>query len=101
MSPLPLLTIALGLSSLLMLLVWMVAMRIRNAGIVDIAWALGFAPLALLYRVFADGEPARQNLVTLMVGLWSLRLGHHLWKRVMGHHRVEDCLLYTSDAADE
>jgi steroid 5-alpha reductase family enzyme len=90
MSPLTLLAIALGLSSLLMLGVWIVAMRIRNAGIVDIAWALGFAPLALLYRVFADGEPARQNLVTLMVVLWSLRLGLHLWKRVMGHHPVED-----------
>jgi steroid 5-alpha reductase family enzyme len=90
MNPLTLLAIALGLSSLLMLGVWVVAMRIRNAGIVDIAWALGFAPLALLYRVFADGEPARQNLVTLMVVLWSLRLGHHLWKRVMGHHPVED-----------
>jgi steroid 5-alpha reductase family enzyme len=90
MSPLTLLAIALGLSSLLMLGVWVVAMRIRNAGIVDIAWALGFAPLALLYRVFAAGEPARQNLVTLMVVLWSVRLGHHLWKRVMGHHPVED-----------
>jgi steroid 5-alpha reductase family enzyme len=90
MSPLPLLATALGLSSLLMTVVWFVAMRIRNAGIVDIAWALGFAPLALLYRGFADGEPARQNLVTLMVVLWSLRLGHHLWKRVMGHHPVED-----------
>ena len=90
MSPFLLLAIALGISSLLMLGVWVVAMRIRNAGIVDIAWALGFAPLALLYRVFADGEPARQNLVTLMVVLWSLRLGFHLWKRVMGHHPIED-----------
>jgi len=90
MSPLTLLVIALGLSSLLMLAVWIVAMRIRNAGIVDIAWALGFAPLAVLYRVFGDGDPARQNLVTLMVVLWSVRLGHHLWKRVMGHHPIED-----------
>lgn len=90
MSPLLLVGIALAFSSLLMLGVWMVAMRIRNAGIVDIAWALGFAPLALLYRFLADGEPARQNLVTLMVVLWSVRLGIHLWKRVMGHHPVED-----------
>jgi steroid 5-alpha reductase family enzyme len=51
---------------------------------------LGFIPLALLYRIFGDGEPARQNLITLMVLLWSARLGSHLWKRVMGHHPEED-----------
>jgi steroid 5-alpha reductase family enzyme len=88
--PFTLFLIGLGFSSLLMAGVWVIAVRIRNAGIVDIAWALGFAPLVLIYRVFGDGEPARQNLITLMVVLWSLRLGLHLWKRVMGHHPEED-----------
>lgn len=89
-SPWMLFLTGLGIASLLMLAVWVVAVRIRNAGIVDIAWALGFIPLAFLYRVFGDGEPARQNLITLMVVLWSIRLGRHLWKRVMGHHPEED-----------
>lgn len=89
MGPFLLFFTGLGFSSLLMALVWVIAVRIRNAGIVDIAWALGFAPLALLYRL-GDGEPARQNLITLMVVLWSIRLGRHLWKRVMGHHPEED-----------
>lgn len=88
--PFTLFLIGLGFSSILMAGVWVIAVRIRNAGIVDIAWALGFAPLALIYRVFGDGEPARQNLITFMVVLWSLRLGLHLWKRVMGHHPQED-----------
>ena len=90
MSPLGLFLAGLGFSSLMMVVVWIIAVRIRNAGIVDIAWALGFAPLALLYRVFGDGEPFRQNLITLMVVVWSIRLGLHLWKRVMGHHPEED-----------
>lgn len=90
MSPVELFLVGLGFSSLLMVVVWWIAVRIRNAGIVDIAWALGFAPLALLYRVFGDGEPTRQNLITLMVVIWSFRLGVHLWKRVMGHHPEED-----------
>jgi steroid 5-alpha reductase family enzyme len=90
MNPSTLFLIGLGLSCLLMAVVWRISVRIGNAGIVDIAWALGFAPLALLYRLFADGEPARQNLITLMVVLWSVRLGRHLWKRVMGHHPEED-----------
>ena len=90
MNPLILFLLALAFSSLMMVVVWKIAVSIGNAGIVDIAWALGFAPLALLYRVFGDGEPIRQNLITLMVVIWSLRLGIHLWKRVMGHHPVED-----------
>ena len=90
MSPLPLFLIGLALSSFLLVVVWKIAVAIRNAGIVDIAWALGFAPLALIYRFFSDGEPVRQNLITVMVVLWSLRLGLHLWKRVMGHHPEED-----------
>jgi len=90
MSRLELFLVGLGLSSLLMVVVWWIAARIRNAGIVDIAWALGFIPLTILYRFFGDGEPVRQNLITLMVVIWSLRLGMHLWKRVMGHHPEED-----------
>jgi len=78
--------IGLAISSLLMLVVWVIAARIRNAGIVDIAWSLGFIPLAVLYRTYGDGEPSRQNLITLMAVIWSSRLGTHLWKRVMGHH---------------
>lgn len=90
MSPSALFLIGLGISSLLMAVVWRISVRIGNAGIVDITWALGFAPLALFYRIFGDGEPVRQNLITLMVIIWSGRLGVHLWKRVMGHHPEED-----------
>ncbi len=90
MTPLFLFLLGLAFSSLMMGIVWKIAVTIRNAGIVDIAWALGFAPLALIYRLFGDGEPVRQNLITLMVMVWSLRLGLHLWKRVMGHHPEED-----------
>jgi len=90
MNPGVLFLIGLAFSCLLMAVVWMIAVRIKNAGIVDIAWALGFAPLALIYRFLGDGDPVRQDLITLMVVLWSLRLGIHLWKRVMGHHPEED-----------
>ena len=80
----------LAFASVMMALVWVLAERIRNAGIVDIAWSLGFAPIALLDRALGDGEPWRQNLITLMAVVWSLRLGIHLWKRVARHHPVED-----------
>ncbi len=82
--------IGLVFSSLLMMLVWMIAMRIENVGIGDAAWVFGFIPLALFYRAYSDGEPARQNLITLMVMLWSMRLGFHLLKRIVIHHPRED-----------
>jgi steroid 5-alpha reductase family enzyme len=69
---------------------YLVARRIDNYGIVDIAWSYAFAALALFYALLAPGWPARRTLVAAMAGLWSLRLGTHLYRRVMGHHPVED-----------
>jgi steroid 5-alpha reductase family enzyme len=81
---------ALAISSLLMVAVWITSVLIRNAGIVDIAWSAGFTPLAWFYWAVAPGNPERKLLITLMVSFWSLRLGSHLYRRVMGHHPVED-----------
>jgi steroid 5-alpha reductase family enzyme len=74
----------------LMTIVWLISVRIKNAGIVDIAWSFGFAPVALLYAIFADGFAARRWLILAMVAIWSLRLGGYLYFRVMGHHPKED-----------
>jgi steroid 5-alpha reductase family enzyme len=49
MSVLALLALALVLVTIVMGLVWWTSVRIRNAGIVDIAWSANFALLALLY----------------------------------------------------
>jgi steroid 5-alpha reductase family enzyme len=46
--------------------------------------------LALGYALLAPGWPARRGLIAIMATLWSLRLGTHLYRRVMGHHPVED-----------
>jgi steroid 5-alpha reductase family enzyme len=70
--------------------VYWLARRINNYGIVDIAWSYAFAVLALYYALFAPGWPVRKALITAMAVLWSLRLGTHLYHRVMGHHPVED-----------
>lgn len=70
--------------------VYALARRIDNYGIVDVAWSYAFAGLGTFYAVTATGWLPRRLLVGLMVGLWSLRLGTHLYQRVMGHHPVED-----------
>ncbi|HEY6555458.1 MAG TPA: DUF1295 domain-containing protein [Vicinamibacteria bacterium] len=81
---------AAGLVGLVMFCVWVVALRIRNAGIVDIAWSFNFAPLAWLYAAVGPGYGPRRLLVAVMVTFWSFRLGGYLYRRVMGHHPIED-----------
>lgn len=70
--------------------VYGLARRIDNYGIVDIAWSYAFAALAVYYALLAPGWPGRKALITAMAVFWSLRLGTHLYRRVMGHHPVED-----------
>jgi len=104
--PTPLILVAGGLSFVVaeMLLTFRVARRLGNFGIVDVVWSAGFAPLMLLYlAITASGSSAdpagvdngaaalRARLpLTLMVVVWSLRLGGHLAIRVRDHHPVED-----------
>lgn len=75
---------------LTMTLVWGVSLRLRNAGIVDIAWSALFAVLALLYALLGGGDPLRRAVAASLMMIWSIRLATHLWRRVVGHIEVED-----------
>jgi steroid 5-alpha reductase family enzyme len=90
MSSLDLMLIALLAVSVGFAGVFLTARRIHNFGIVDIAWAGGFAPAAVFYAIVADGVMERRLLLASMVTLWSLRLAVHLGYRVMSHHPEED-----------
>jgi len=74
----------------MMVAVWVFAKRMDNAGIVDIWWSFGFAPVAVFCGIFGSGQPLRNGLIAAMVCAWSVRLGTHLYKRVMAHHPEED-----------
>ncbi|MBK9989616.1 MAG: DUF1295 domain-containing protein [Verrucomicrobia bacterium] len=71
-------------------LLFLIARRLNNYGIVDVAWSLGFAPLAAFYGHFGGGAFPRKLLITVMAGVWSLRLGGYLARRVLGHLHTED-----------
>ena len=90
MSALPLVLAALGGLCGTFALLYLVARRIDNYGIVDIAWSYAFGALAAFYALFAPGWPVRRALLAAMAVMWSARLGTHLFIRVMGHHPVED-----------
>ena len=71
-------------------LFYVVGRRIDNYGIVDIVWSYAFAGLAFFYAALAPGWLPRRLLMAALVTGWSLRLGTHLYRRVMSHHPAED-----------
>ena len=71
-----------GVLSLMQLGFWLWQVRTRNAGWVDVGWALGLAIMALLAAGLGSAPLERRLLVGLMGGLHGLRLGLHLWHRV-------------------
>ncbi len=85
-----LLLLATGFAVSLMIAIWVLALRVNNLGIVDVAWSLGFLPITLGFALLAHGDPVRRALVAGMAGLWSLRLGVHIAVRVRAHHPQED-----------
>ncbi len=69
----------------LMTLLWLVNLKTRNAGIVDIFWGTGFVIAAWVYFGHTpEGSPARKWLLALLVTLWGLRLSAHIFRRNAG-----------------
>ncbi len=90
MSALSLILTALAALCAIFALLYLLARRIDNYGIVDVAWAYAFAALATFYALAGPGWPLRRALIAALAVVWSLRLGTHLAIRVIGHHPVED-----------
>lgn len=78
----------LGLGLMTVAFFW--ARRIGNFSIVDIAWSFNFTPIAAFAAFFGDALPARRVMMFGMVALWSLRLAHHLGRRVAALHPREE-----------
>lgn len=86
---------AAALMLVLMSLVWLVHLRLKNAGIVDVAWSFGLGLLALLYFavtrwdelvsgqsfLIIGNRPEHGAVLAVMVLLWSTRLTLHLFQR--------------------
>ncbi|HEY2071842.1 MAG TPA: DUF1295 domain-containing protein [Rhizomicrobium sp.] len=65
-------------------LLWLLSLKLRDAGIIDIFWAPGFFLVAV---VTALGEPTlslRTIMILSFAGLWAVRLGTHLFRRWRG-----------------
>jgi len=68
------------------LLLWLVQLRTRNAGLVDVGWAASLGGLGVLYALVASGAWPDRLLVGALAGFWGGRLAWHLLRdRVLGH----------------
>ena len=80
-----LLLIGLALSTVVMALLWALAVRIGDASHVDVAWAMLIACCAIAYALLSDGSVAMRVLAALLSSIWGFRLGFYLlFNRVLG-----------------
>jgi steroid 5-alpha reductase family enzyme len=74
----------------LMLVLWLVSLRVRDASIVDIFWGPGFALISWAVLVWIavhdlpDAGAGRRWLLVSLVTVWGLRLGGYLAYRNLG-----------------
>ena len=66
---------------------FVVALRVGRHAVVDVAWGLGFAAVALAsYLTSAgEGDGTRRVLLLLMTAVWGIRLAVHIGLRSRGH----------------
>lgn len=76
-------------------LTWLISVRLKNYGLLDVAWSYGVAVLAPLYALMGPGDSVRKWTATAIGMAWSLRLGTYILRRVISHHPVEDARYQT------
>jgi steroid 5-alpha reductase family enzyme len=68
--------------AVMMFVIWLVSVRLNNAGIVDVGWSLGLVILSVWYAWQGPGFPARKWIMAAMVAFWGIRLALHLIRRI-------------------
>lgn len=78
----------LALVAMVMVGVWALSTRLRDVGIVDIAWGADGALIALITFLLTDGPLPRRLILTAMVTIWGVRLALYVGLRNRG--KAED-----------
>ena len=74
-----LLLLAWAVAAAVMLVLWGVQRRTRNANAVDVAWAALIGVNALFFAALSEGDLVRRVLIALLAAGWSLRLAGYLF----------------------
>ena len=70
-----------AIAAAIQLVLWFVQQRTKNAGIVDVGWALSFAPIAVLFALRSTSCACGWGVLCAIVIAWSVRLGGYLIAR--------------------
>jgi len=71
-------------SAVVMFVLWLVQMRTRDAGVVDVGWAACLGAAAAVAGLTGEGDAARRAVIGIMGAAWGFRLaGHLLLDRVL------------------
>jgi steroid 5-alpha reductase family enzyme len=68
--------------AVMMFVIWLLSVRLNNAGLVDVGWSLGLVVLALWYAWQGPGYAPRRWIMAGLVTFWGLRLALHLIRRI-------------------
>lgn len=69
----------------LMVLLWLISLSLKDSSLIDIFWGPGFVLACWIYFVATpQGYPVRKWLLTILVSVWGLRLGLHIFRRNLG-----------------
>lgn len=80
-----LLVSSLLISASIFFVVWLVSILKKDASIVDILWGPACALPGFVTYYQIGGTHPQQTLLTVLVGIWALRLGLYLAKRNLPH----------------
>lgn len=75
----------LALIVVVMLALWVIALKLKDVSFIDGVWGLGMVLLAGATFLQTDGDPLRKGLLTGLCAVWGIRLGVHLLKRWRAH----------------
>ncbi len=68
-----------------MAITWAIHIPLKRADIVDAVWALSLGGAGVMVAAVAPGDLLRRFLLSIMTGIWGLRLGFHLLLRIASH----------------
>lgn len=71
------------ISGVLFFVFWALHLKLKNAGLVDLAWVLGLLVMATAAFLDLGGDFLRKSLIFFMVSVWGFRLSSHLVLRFL------------------
>ena len=63
----------------LLVILWVLHLRVRNASLADVGFCLAFGIMVLACALFSTGDVSRRTLIAGMGLLYAIRLGSHLF----------------------